>query len=80
MACDSEDTTLEDVREARKLAARNLMELEKAGPMKFGVNYSIDGRSYSWVEAKKYYADQIERLTALIQMLQGPFTIKSRAI
>lgn len=80
MACNSVDTTLDDIRTARKAAARNLMELELAGPMKFGVNYSIDGRSFSWIEAKKYYADQVERLTDLMQKLQGPYTIKSRVI
>ena len=43
--------------------------------MRFGVTYSIDGRSYDWVGAKKYYTDQIERLTTLMQVVGGPFLI-----
>lgn len=58
-------------------AAMNLATLEAAGPQ-VGVTYSLDGESYDWVGAKKYYLDAIERYTKLIQNLDGPFIVRSK--
>lgn len=57
-------------------AAANLATLEAAGPQQ-GVTYSLDGESYDWVGAKRYYLDAIERYTKLIQQLDGPWIVKN---
>ena len=72
-------TDVQNLQAARSAAISNLLQLEQAGPMRFGLNYSIDGRSYSWVEAKKYYADAINNYTDLIAKLSLPWVNVARA-
>lgn len=58
-------------------AAVNLAALEAAGAQA-GVDYSIDGESYQWAGAKKYYLDAIATYQRLIQQLDGPWILRSR--
>lgn len=57
-------------------AAANLAALEAAGAQA-GVDYSIDGESYQWAQAKKYYQDAIVFYQRQIQALDGPWMLRS---
>lgn len=73
-------TALENAILARDAAMNNLVQLEQAGPMKFGVTYSIDGRSFDWIGAKRFYTEQVDNLTNLIQKLEGAWIVRSRGV
>lgn len=42
-------------------------------------NYSLDGQSVSWNEWLSNRTDQIEKMNKLIQILEGPWMVVSRA-
>ena len=67
---------------ARSQAIANLLALENAGPQAW-TDYSTSGpggsNSYQYAQAKKQLCDSIANYTAMIQMLGGPWIIRSRS-
>ena len=70
-------TALENANAALLDAVANLAALEAAGPQAW-VDYSVDGESYQYRAAKTAALESIEKYQRMIQLLGGPFTIRSR--
>ena len=70
-------TPLENLNAALASASQNLAELEAAGPQAW-VDYSVDGESYQYSQAKTALAQRIDSLQTTIQRMSGPFMKRSR--
>lgn len=69
-------TAAEKVTAALDAALDNLLALEQAGPQAW-VDYSVDGESYQYEQAKRGLTERIERLQILLNKMQ-PFCLRSR--
>jgi len=66
-------------RQTLDAAMDNLLALELAGPQAW-VDYTEDGGSYQFSNAKRTLQERIKGLQELIQTLQGAFIVKSRGV
>ena len=69
---------IDDLQAAYSSMAANLAAVLAAGPQA-GVDYSIDGESYSWADYAAMLTTQLRALKIQIQLEGGPFTVRSRA-
>lgn len=72
-------TARENLDQALADACVNLAALEAAGPQAW-VDYSVDGESYQYTAAKRSLLESIEKYKRAIQIIAGPFLVKTRVI